>query len=459
MEKSIGEGLPMPSRLWAIIAVSMTIGMSCLDINIVNVALPALAVQFRVSASSAIWLINIYQLAIISTILVFSTLGDIYGLKKVYLTGIVIFVASSVACVLSPSFSMLTVSRAFQGIGAAMLTGVNQGQLRYIYPKNKLATGMGINAMVVSCSTLAAPSLASTILSIATWHWLFIINIPLGITAYILGRKYLPKQEFKINAKFDYFGAIANMLTFGLLIFSLEGYSHGEPLHLIAIQLALFSVILFFYVKHELHKEVPLLPLDLFRIPIISMSVCTSICSFSAQMLMTVSMPFLLLNGLHFNIMTTGALLTAWPIATMITAPISGIMVDRFNQSTLGFIGLIIMSSSLFSLTIESIHPSFWNMFIRMFLCGSGFALFQTPNNNTIVINSPPSRSGAASGLIGTARVTGQTIGAALVAFFFSMNESVITNSDICLRTAASIAALGAILSITRSGMRNKSKV
>ena len=110
----------------------MTIGMSCLDLNIVNVALPALAVQFGVSASSAIWLINIYQLTIISTILVFSTLGDIYGLKKVYLTGIIIFVASSLACVLSPTFILLTTSRAFQGIGAAMLTGVNQGQLRYI---------------------------------------------------------------------------------------------------------------------------------------------------------------------------------------------------------------------------------------------------------------------------------------------------------------------------------------
>ena len=459
MKKFIGEGLPMPSRLWAIMAVSMTIGMSCLDINIINVALPALAVQFGVSPSSAIWLINIYQLSIISTILVFSALGDIYGLKRVYLTGIIIFVTSSIACVLSQSFLILTVSRAFQGIGAAMLTGVNQGQLRYIYPKKKLATGMGINAMVVSFSTLVAPSLASTILSVTTWHWLFIINIPLGITAFILGRKHLPKQEYKINTKFDYFGAIANMLTFGLLIFSLEGYSHGESIHLIAIQLALFAVILFFHIRHELHKEVPLLPLDLFRIPIISVSVCTSICSFSAQMLMTVSMPFLLLNGLHFNMMTTGALLTAWPIATMITAPISGMMVNRFNQSILGFIGLMIMSASLFSLTFVSTHPSFSDMFIRMFLCGSGFALFQTPNNNTIVTNSPPPRSGAASGLIGTARVTGQTIGAALVAYFFSMNSSVITNSNTCLRTATAIAALGAILSITRSEMKNRGRI
>jgi len=95
------------------------------------------------------------------------------------------------------------------------------------------------------------------------------------------------------------------------------------------------------------------------------------------------------------------------------------------------------------------------DMFIRMFLCGFGFAMFQTPNNNTIVTNSPPSRSGAASGLIGTARVTGQTIGAALVAFFFSMKGSVISNSNTCLRTATAIAALGAILSITRSEMKN----
>jgi MFS transporter, DHA2 family, multidrug resistance protein len=450
MKKTFEDGLPMPARLWAIIAISMTIGMSCLDMNIVNVALPALSVQFSVSPSTAIWLINIYQLAIISTILSFSALGDIYGLKRIYLTGIIVFVTASLGCVLSSSFPVLIVARAFQGFGAAMLTGVNQGQLRYIYPSKQLAYGMGINAMVVSCSTLAAPSLSSSILTLATWHWLFIINIPLGLTALVLGHKYLPKQEFKVKAKFDYFGAVANALTFGLLIFSLEGYAHGMSLHLVITQLVLCAVILYFYVKHERHKEVPLLPLDLFRIPIITISVLTSVCSFSAQMLMTVCMPFLLLNGLHFSMMTTGILLTAWPIATMITAPLAGMMVGRINQGTLGFIGLIILSASLFSITLLPESPSFISIFPRMFLCGLGFALFQTPNNNVIVTNSPPARGGAASGLIGTARVTGQTTGAALVALFFAMSNQVITNSHTCLYTGAGIAALGAILSISR---------
>src|SRR5574344_2977939 len=229
------DGLPMPQRVMAIIAVSLTIGMSCLDMNIVNVALPALSKQFGVSPSSAIWIVNIYQLAIISTILSFSSLGDIFGLKRVYLIGIATFVLASVGCVLSSSFDMLIAARAFQGIGGAMLTRVNQGQLRYIYPKNKLGTGMGINAMAVSLSTLVAPSLASAILSVATWHWLFLINIPLGIIAFCFGKKFLPNNETRLKAKFDYLGAVANALVFGLLIFSLEGYSHGErPLYVIA---------------------------------------------------------------------------------------------------------------------------------------------------------------------------------------------------------------------------------
>ena len=458
MNKILTDGLPMPARLWAIISVSLTIGMSCLDMNIVNVALPALSVQFRVSPSSTIWIVNIYQLGIISTILAFSALGDIYGLRRVYLTGIIVFVMASVGCVLSQSFTMLIVARGFQGLGGAMLTGVNQGQLRYIYPKSKLATGMGINAMVVSCSTLAAPSLAGTILSVATWHWLFIINIPLGLTAFWFGKRYLPRQEFKVDAKFDYLSAIMNALVFGLLVFSLEGYAHGESIHLVGIQLLLFAFIFFFYIRHEKKKEVPLLPLDLFRIPIISFSVVTSICSFTAQMLMTICMPFLLLKGLHFSMMTTGVLLTAWPIATMITAPLAGMMVSKIHQGILGFIGLAIMSIFLFSLTLVPEHPSFTNLFVRMFFCGCGFAMFQTPNNNTIVTNSPPARSGAASGLIGTARVIGQTTGAALVAMFFAMNESIMSSSDICLYTGTGVAALGAILSITRLDMKNRGR-
>lgn|SRR5574344_38954 len=444
------DGLPMPQRVMAIIAVSLTIGMSCLDMNIVNVALPALSKQFGVSPSSAIWIVNIYQLAIISTILSFSSLGDIFGLKRVYLIGIATFVLASVGCVLSSSFDMLIAARAFQGIGGAMLTSVNQGQLRYIYPKNKLGTGMGINAMAVSLSTLVAPSLASAILSVATWHWLFLINIPLGIIAFCFGKKFLPNNETRLKAKFDYLGAVANALVFGLLIFSLEGYSHGErPLYVIA-QLALFSVIFIFYIRHEKKKAVPLLPIDLFRIPIVSISVVTSICSFTAQMILMISMPFLLLNGLKFNMIDTGLLLTAWPIGTMIFAPLAGTLVGKVNQGLLGFAGLMVMSASLFSLTILSAHPSFYELLIKLFITSIGFSFFQTPNNNLIVTNSPHNRSGGASGLIGTARVIGQTTGAALVALFFSFNNSIFTNCKHALYTGMVIAAIGAILSIIR---------
>ncbi len=447
------DGLPMPARMWAIISTMLAIGMSCLDLNIVNVALPSLAKDFGISPNTAIWIVNAYQLSIVVTLLAFSSLGDIIGFRKIYLGGIIAFMFASILCVFSRNFTTLVIARAVQGLGASALTSVNQGQLRTIYPSKHLGRGMGLNAMAVSFSGVAGPSVASAILATASWQWLFAINIPISIAAFIMGHKFLPKAEYKIKAKFDKIGAIANAMFFGLLIYSIEGFAHHEKIHLIVLQLVALVFVTIFYWHYEHYRKYPLLPIDLLHIPILSTSVIVSICGFTAQMLGMVSLPFLFQNGLHYSMVETGLLLTAWPLTVLFVAPIVGILVEHIHPGILGSIGLCMLAVGM--LLTAQIKPgdSPFDIVWRLMLCGGGFTTFQTPNNNIIVTASPINRGGAASGMIGTARLLGQTLGTTLVAFVFGLIASESVGGVACLYVSMGFALLGVLISPWRVGM------
>lgn len=442
------DGLPFPRRIWAVVAASLALVMSVLDANIVNVVLPTLSKEFGTSPSLTIWVMNAYQLAITISLLSFSSLGDIFGYRKVFLSGITLFCITSLICALSTSFWMLTIARVLQGFGASAITSVNTAQLRTIYPRQYLGRGMGINAMVVAVSAVAGPSVASAILSLGSWHWLFAINIPLGLLALGMGIKFLPKGEKRQNRKFDKISAVANALTFGLLIYSMEGFAHHENMNLLWIQLALLAFVGTYYVRRQLRREAPLLPVDLLKIPIFSLSVLTSICSFTAQMLALVSLPFYLQNVLGRTDIATGLLLTPWPVATLFTAPLAGYLVEKIHAGLLGCVGMLIFGTGLYLLATLS-SPTDGAIIWRMAVCGAGFGLFQTPNNSTIMSSAPTNRSGGASGMIGTARLLGQTLGATLVALLFSLAPQGKSNTS-SLLVGTAFAVVAAIVSCFR---------
>ena len=263
------DGLPLPKRYWAILATALGVGMSVIDGTIANVALPTIARDLGTAPSVTIWVVNAYQLAITISLLSFSSLGDIYGYRRIYLTGIGIFSITSLICALSGSFWTLTIARILQGFGAAAITSVNTAILRIIYPKKFIGRGMGINAMVVAVSIAAGPTIASAILSIGSWHWLFAINVPFGIAALIIGLMHLPQNPVKVYGRhFDKISCLMNALTFGLLIFSLEGIAHKKSAFIIFGCLFALSIIGFFFIHRQLRQRFPLLPVDLLRIPI-----------------------------------------------------------------------------------------------------------------------------------------------------------------------------------------------
>ncbi|WP_048901951.1 MFS transporter, partial [Yersinia pseudotuberculosis] len=363
-----------------------------------------------------------------------------------------IFSVTSLFCALSDSLWTLTFARVLQGFGAAALMSVNTALIRIIYPRAQLGRGIGINTLIVAVSSAAGPSIAAAVLSVASWQWLFALNVPIGLLAWCLGIKFLPANNTKSNGnRFDITSCVLNALTFGLLIIAISGFSQGQSPAVIAAQVVALLLIGFFFVRRQLTQSFPLLPVDLLRIPIFALSIGTSIFSFAAQMLAMVSLPFFLQTVLGRDEVATGLLLTPWPLATMVIAPIAGRLVERYHAGLLGGIGLAVFASGLFLLAVLPANPSDVDIIWRMILCGAGFGLFQTPNNHTIISAAPQHRSGGASGMLGTARLLGQTSGAALVALMFNMFSTNGTHASLILAGCfASIAALVSLLRVTQ---------
>ncbi|MGG7916478.1 MFS transporter [Klebsiella aerogenes] len=446
MEKKLLDGLPVPQRYGAILTIVLGLTMAVLDGAIANVALPTIATDLNASPASSIWIVNAYQIAIVIALLPLSFLGDMVGYRRIYKIGLVVFTITSLICALSRSLEMLTLARVAQGLGGAALMSVNTALIRLIYPKRQLGRGMGINSFVVAVSSAAGPTIAAAILSLASWQWLFLINVPLGIISIFLAMRFLPPNSSASKiTRFDLPSAMMNALTFGLLITALGGFAQGQSGYQVLAEVVAMLIIGFFFVRRQLRMPVPLLPVDLLRIPIFSLSICTSICSFCAQMLAMVSLPFFLQTVIGRSEVETGLLLTPWPLATMVMAPLAGYLIEKVHAGLLGAMGLLIMACGLFGLALLPSSPSDLDIIWRMALCGAGFGLFQSPNNHTIVSSAPGHRSGGASGMLGTARLLGQSSGAALVALLFNLAGNSGTHTALLL--AGSLAVIAAAIS------------
>lgn len=438
----------------AISAILIVLIMTVLDVTVVNVAIPVLAVEFGISDSLSVWIVTIYELIITMLILPLSSLGDMYSYRRTFLTGVVIFTLSSALCAASQNFSMILIARALQGIGAACVMSVNIALTRLIYPKEILGRGLALNGMVIASATAAGPTIAGALLSIASWHWLFLINIPLGIVAWIVGRKHLPQNTVSKSTKsYDWIGAFENAAMFGLLFLALGSYKAKDDELRLILMLAICIIIGYFYVRREMRRSEPMLPVDLFRIRLYSLSIATSVCSFIAQMLAMVSMPFILMNSYGFSSITTGLLMTPWPVATMICSPLAARFVERHNAGKTAAVGMAVFAIGLLLLIfIPLTEVTGLNIAWRMAICGIGYGIFQTPNNIVMVSSTPIHRSGGAGGMQSTARLVGQTLGATLVTIIFVITSgTTYTMVHHCLSIAIVFALIAGIFSLSRS--------
>jgi DHA2 family multidrug resistance protein-like MFS transporter len=441
------DGLPIPQRYWAMLTVTLAVTMAVLDGAIANIALPTIAADVRSSPADSIWVVNAYQLIVTISLLPLASLGENYGYRRVYKVGLAVFTLGSLGCALSSSLATLTAARVLQGFGAAGIMSVNGALIRYVYPRSQLGRGIGINALVVAVSSAIGPTVAAGILSVASWPWLFAVNVPIGIIAFVIAVRSLPANP-KTDRPFDFASAGLNALTLGLLIIGIDGLGNGASRWLELGELALALVAGTLLVRRQLTLAAPLLPVDLLRLPVFGLSVATSIGSFAAQMLAFVSLPFYMEGTLGRGAVATGLLMTPWPLATAAVAPIAGRLADRYRSGLLGGIGLATLAGGLGLLAGLPAHPQTIDIVWRMAICGFGFGLFQTPNNRTMMSSAPRERSGGASGMMATARLLGQTMGAAAVSLLFGLYPA--NSTTLAIMAAAGMAGMAATVSFLR---------
>ncbi|MCC6718247.1 MAG: MFS transporter [Acetobacteraceae bacterium] len=443
------DGLPAAPRLRAMFTLTLAVGLSVLGASLPNIALPSIAAELRVSPAASVWVVNAYQIAVTVTLLPFSSLGDIYGYRRVYGWGIVVFTIGSLLCALAPDLQFLVAARILQGLGAAGIMSVNSALVRTIFPRALLGRGMGLNTMVVATSLALGPTTSAGILALGDWHWLFLVNVPLGVVA-MATLHFLPRTARGAH-RFDVASALLNAAALGLFIAGLDRFGHGGFMLAGIALLAMAGAAGFVFVKRQMTLSAPMLPVDLFRRPVFALAVATSVCSYMGQTCAYVALPFLFHAGGASEI-GTGLLMTPWPVAVMAISPFAGVLSDRFSAGLLGGVGLALMTAGLLAIAALAPGAAWWDVAWRMVITGAGFALFQTPNNRQLISAVPRERSGAGSGMISTSRLLGQTMGAAVVALVFAALQArgMATAAAASVLVGAGLVGVAAVLSLAR---------
>jgi DHA2 family multidrug resistance protein-like MFS transporter len=441
------DGLPPEARQWAMLSVALGVGMASLDTAIANTALPAIADQLHTTPAASVWIVNAYQLAMVATLLPFAALGETIGYRRVCIAGLALFTLASLACAMAWSLPSLVVARLFQGVGASAMMGVNTAMLRAIYPSRLQGRGFGTNALVVAVAFAIGPTAASLILSVASWPWLFAINVPLGVIAFFLGRRFLPVTK-RANHQVDALTAIYNVGAFGLLILALGDAAHRASMTTLLPEMLGAAICFALLLRRQASHAAPMLPVDLLRRPMFALAVLTAVCTFAAQGLAFVALPFYFETTLGRSPIETGFLMTPWAVLVGVMAPIAGRLSDHYSPGVLGGIGLAALSLGLVTLLLMPTAPSVWDIGWRMALCGIGFGFFQAPNLKAFMVSAPPERAGGASGMVATSRLTGQATGAALVAYCFTLSSA--RGAGYALAVAAVFAAVASVASFLR---------
>jgi MFS transporter, DHA2 family, multidrug resistance protein len=439
------DGLPAPRRYWAIAAVSFGSALVVIDGAIASVALPTIASDLHTDSSSAVLVVTIYQLVLVMTLLPFANLGDRVGLRKLYQIGQLVFAIATLLCFFARSLPFLLVVRAVQALGASAALSVSSAMIRSIYSSKHLGRGLGINSVIVSSSAALAPTMGGLVLAIAPWPWVFASAVPFAIVSLILGR-YLPEPETH-DEPFDVLGAVECAAMFGLIISGLEAGVHGDSPVVAAAIVAAGLFVGALFVRRELGEERPIMPVDLLAQPVLALSTIGAFTAFISAQALVLSLPFRLQHAYGFSPSEVGAMIAPWPLTTMFVAPTAGALSDRYPAGLLGGIGMALSIPGLLCLAWLPTHPDYWDVAWRMVLAGGGFGLFLSPNARLIIGSAPRERAAAAGGLISTTRMTGQTLGATVVATLLALN---LGTGPIPGLVAAGLALVAGLCSLAR---------
>ncbi|HYE84309.1 MAG TPA: MFS transporter [Clostridia bacterium] len=404
-----------------IVAVAVGTFMAALDTSVVNIALPNISTFFGAPLYIIEWVVMSYLLVISSLLLTYGRLGDMYGHKRIYVGGFVIFTAGSLLCSLAPNIFMLIIARVVQALGAGMMMSMGPAIITDFAPAQSRGKALGMNAIAVAVASTTGPVVGGFLTSHFGWQSIFYINLPVGIAGTLWAYKIIPDTSKREAQSFDIKGALTIFLALICLLLPLsytERYGWGNIY--IILSLIISILLFFFFVSIEKKVHYPMIDLSLFKSKLFTMSNISALINYMAQFSVMILMPFYLqqLKGLPPS--EAGFMLIPMPVTTMIVAPISGALSDRFDSRYISSVGMGFISLGIFLLSRLSFDSPNIYIIMALTVTGLGSGLFQTPNNSAIMGSVPGNRRGIASSMLATMRNMGMVLGVAVFGALFS---------------------------------------
>lgn len=462
-------------KKWLILAVVL-IGpfMSTLDSSIVNVALPTMSEKLAVGMGAIQWVVTSYLIVISSSILIFGRIADLKGKKSVYQYGFLIFSMGSLLCGISRAISILIISRIIQAVGAAMTMSCSQAIITSVFPQSERGRALGLSGTTVALGTMLGPPIGGLMVWMFNWESIFLINVPIGIAAFFLGAKLLPKDDKKVEESFDLIGALVfalGIVTLFWAMLSAETMGWGNKYIVGSFIIAFISFAFFYF--YEKRVEHPMVDFTMFQNKLFTVSIFCAFISFVVIFCTNIIHPFYLQNALKISSEKAGLLMMVYPIFVALVAPISGYLSDIIGSEILTLIGLIATTLGLFFMSFLNLGSSYLSIILRVALIGIGNGLFQSPNNSLVMSTAPKHKLGIAASINALIRNLGMVSGIAssLTLLYnrmsakigFPVDSFVEGREDVFIyamsfvyRSAAVICIIGIVLTLLRLTSKKK---
>ncbi|MGD9161212.1 MAG: MFS transporter [Desulfobacteraceae bacterium] len=404
-----------PSKWWILGAVMLGVIMGPIDGSIVNVVLPSIAVDFQADYALAQWVPAIYLLTICSFILFYGRLGDIFGYKKVFLTGLVCFAISSLFCGFSRNIRMLIVFRALQGLMIAMQMALGMAIVTDAFPNKERGKAIGVYSSGIAVGLMAGPVLGGVIAHYLNWRFIFFINVPIAFFATVLGYRVIPAGKRKPEQRLDIPGAVlAFIFLFSMLLYVNRAKNWGwfSPVGIFMLVIIIVFGWLFF--RTEIKSDHPMLDLSIFKNRRFSFACLSSLLNFVALYSIVFLTPWYMADALSLDTFRIGTTMMAFAFTTFLMGPVSGVLSDRIGSRGLGFTGMVVLSFGLFMFSRLNEDAKTLDIVWRLAICGFGGGLFQSPMNSAAMGSAPERFRGVASSILAMMRNVGMVFGIAV---------------------------------------------
>ena len=466
-------------QFYIILIVSIGAFMANLDLTIVNVALPSISHDFNIDPSTVSRIVLAYALMEGGFLLTFGRIGDLKGFRKVFITGLGIFTVGSLFCGFSNTLNQLSLSRVIQGIGGAMIFAVMMSIVALYIPKEIQGKAMGIVTTTAAAGVALGPPVGGFIISLSHWRWIFLINIPIGIFAVIMGLKYLPKRHpIPTDVKLDYYGAIFSFLALSSFVFAIDqGEKLGWVSPIIISSFLIFIISTLILIFKEGKVKNPLIDIQLLKNRNFLFTALASIPSFMATSGLLFIMPFYLEVLRKFDTKISGLILMVIALGQLL-GPVAGSLADKKGTKKVLLAGMAISIISFIFLIFLGSDSSAWLIIISLAIFGISLGIIKAPNVKLALALSPPQKKGFAAAMMGALRSIGIILGVLFFKMIFSQSIHGKIDSGVSLKNvnfnplhllqgfhntfifglAISIVALVLVVSVKKSHDINKQK-